>query len=673
MNNLPEPLRPFLDPIWNWALGRSEGLSRRTLAWGSLGLAGVILVSVNLLSSILFRNAQADLTADRLYTISEGTKQILRAVDEPISLKLYFSKKLGEASSAYLRDFERVKSLLEQYRDLSGGRLELQILDPEPFSDAEDKAVAAGLRGLRLNAEGETGYFGLAATNSTDNAETIAFFSPDREDFLEYDVTKLIYTLSSPKKSKVGLMSGLPLDGGPGEPGFDGQPGQPTPPWAIMSQIREFFDVETLDQGVTEIPSRIDVLMVVQPVSLKPEAAFAIDQFALKGGKVLVFVDPMAETNQLSTMKANTGGRKELTKVLNAWGVGFEPTKVAGDIKHARRVQFGRERNMVTEFVAWLALDKSNMDQADVLSSGIETLNLASAGVLTKMDGATTSVTPIIETSSDAMQIGAEKVGMGADPLALLRNYTPEGKRLMLAARVSGETKSAFPDGAPRPEDAKDPAKTDEPAKDGEKKDESKPADAAKAPDKPHLTSGRVNAIVVADSDMLGDRFWVQVQEIMGQQAMMPIAHNGAFVVGALENLTGSDALIALRGRGVKERRFTLVDGIRRDAEKQFREKEETLTAKLQNVQKELAKLESTGEGGGVVLTDTEKQAVEKFKSEMLDTRRQLRDVKLALRHDIDRLDGWLKFVNIALVPILIGLAGIGWSMWQSRKRAAGT
>jgi ABC-type uncharacterized transport system involved in gliding motility auxiliary subunit len=663
MQRILDHTRSYVSSAWASVLGRSATLSHRTLAWAGLALAAVILLSANLVSAVSLRSWKADLTEDRLYTMSDGTRTIIRAIDEPIKVRVYFSKKLGEAAPSYAHYFDRVRTLLEQYRDISGGKLELTILDPEPFSDAEDRAVAAGLRGLRLNADGETGYFGLVATNATDNQETISSFSPERESFLEYDVTKLVYTLSNPKKRIVGLITALPLDGGK-SPTRE----QPAPPWLIMDQIREFFDVETLDQDLREIPSRIDVLLVAQPTGLTPDAAYAIDQYALKGGKVLAFIDPMAEAAQFQLMQKSGEGRAELAKLLKAWGVGFDPKQAAGDISHARRVQFGTRaggQGIVTEYVAWLGLDRSSIDEHDVLSSGIDLLNLGSPGILTKIDGAGPAVTSILHTSAQAMVIPTQKLGMGADPVGLLRDYAPGGKDLMLAARVSGEANSAFPDGPPKAQDEKEDAK---PA-------EAPPAPAApekKAQEPPaaHVASGRINAIVVADTDMLADQFWVDQRDMMGQQVVMPSAHNAAFVVGALENLSGSDALIALRGRGVKERPFTLVESLRRDAERRFREKEQTLTLKLRSVEGELKKLETSGgDDSAAILSEAERQSIDKFRAEMLSTRRELRDVKLALRHDIDNLDGWLKFANIALVPLAIGLAGVGWSLRQSRQR----
>ena len=669
MSDRFEPLKRVFAPLTAWC----STLKRSTLAWAGLALAAVLLLSVNLASSIGLKTWSADMTQDKLFTISDGTRQILKSIDEPISARLYFSSNLAAASPDVARYFDRVRALFEQYRDISGGKLQLTVLDPEPFSDSEDKAVAAGLKGLRVNADGELGYFGLVATNATDNQETIPFFSPDRESFLEYDVTKLIYSLANPKKRTIGLMTSLPLDGGKSP-----MRRQATPPWLIMGQIREFFDVRTIDQNVKTIPSDIDVLMVAQPTKLTADAAYAIDQYALKGGKVLAFIDPTAETAEMQLLQDQGDGRKELAKVLEGWGVKFDPKEVATDIRHARRVQFGGGQGgqgMVTDYVAWLGLDKTDINPNDVLAAGIDQVNLASAGILSKIDGASVDFSPIFETSSDAEIVPTSKVGMAADPLALLRNYVAGGHKLVLAARLSGDVKSAFPDGPPKPA-----ATDDKKAADKDKKDAS--ADAAKAtPPAPASTpavkevkpdqikSGKINVIVVADTDLLADQFWVN-RNMASQDVVIPTAHNAAFVVGALENLSGSNALIALRGRGVKERPFTLVEDLRRSAEQKFRAKEEALETKLKSAQDELQKIQSSGDGGnGVILTDKEQQAVEKFRGEMLDTRRELRKVKLALRQNIDDLGGWLKFANIGFVPLLLGAAAIGLSWRRKRQR----
>lgn len=683
MRDTLELLMPALVPMWDRMVARAGTLHRSSLAWGGLALAGIILLSVNLIASTALRSWKADLTQDHLFTISTGTRQILRSIEEPIHARVYFSKKLGQAAPDYQLYFERVRALLEQYRDISGGKFDLTFVDPEPFSDAEDRAVASGLKGLRLSQDGEAGYFGLAATNATDNQEVIALFQPDREGFLEYDVSKLIYSLANPKKRVAGLITALPIDGGMSPANMmAGQQAQPTPPWLIMSQIREFFDVKIIDQAAAKIPDGIDVLMVAHPVGLKPQTAYAIDQFALKGGKVLVFIDPVAEASQLAIISQGTSGRTELIKILASWGITFDTTKVAADIKNARRVQFGgRDGNpMVTEFVGWLGLGKDNIETGDVLANGIEVLNIASAGILTKADGAKTTVTPLIKTSTDAMEVDAKQVGIGANPLDLLRNYKAGGKALSLAVRVSGEASSAFPAGAPDAEVAKPAAKAganDAISKDAASKDAAASAvpSAKSDPMAGHVATGTINAIVIADSDMLADRFWVDARsrqpgQAQSGEAITQTANNAAFVVGALENLAGNSNLIALRARGVRQRPFTTVQELRREAEKLYREKEDGLTKKLSSLQQDLAKLETAGQGGNAALTEPERIAVDKFKSEMLDTRRELRSVKLALRQDIDRLDARLKFINIAAIPLGIGLGGLGLSLWRSRRKS---
>jgi ABC-type uncharacterized transport system involved in gliding motility auxiliary subunit len=649
-------------------------INRRTLAWGGLVLGALILLSVNLIASSALRDAKIDLTKEGLYTTSEGTRKALRAIDEPIDIRVYFSKKLGEAAPNYGKMFERVRTLLDQYSDIARGKLKVSFLDPEPFSDAEDRAVAAGLKGIRLNQEGDMGYFGLAGSNSTDTESSIPFISTDRERFLEYDVTKLIVTLANQTKRTVGLISGISMEGNPGHP-MMGRP--PTPPMLMLEQIREFLEVKSIAKDAKTIPPEIGVLMVVQPEGLSPDTAYAIDQFALNGGKVIAFVDPVPEMqrqgNPMMMMAQGPPDLTEFDKLLKAWGVAFDPKNVAADIARARRVQFGSgARGNVTEYVLWLGLDRQNLDEKDVLAGNIERLNFASAGFIDKAPGATTQFTPIISTTANAMQVPAESVSMMPDAVGLLRNYKRGGKALVLAARVSGEVKTAFPDGAPKPpadkaeadrEKDKDAAKT--PAAD--KKAET-PAGASTPK---QLTSGNINVVVVADTDFLNDQFWVDIRDFLGQQVAVPNAHNAAFVVGALENLTGSDALISLRGRGISDRPFELVAELRRDAEERFRNKEQVLTTQLRDLQTKLAGLEKQSDGENIVLSEKDQQEIEKFRGDMLAVRRELREVKRELRKDIDRLDGALKFANIAAVPLLIGVLGFGWAAYRRRRTAA--
>jgi ABC-type uncharacterized transport system involved in gliding motility auxiliary subunit len=652
---------------WDRAVSWAGTLGNRKLAWGGLALAAITLLATNVIGGTALRHIKADLTHEGLFTISDGTRKVLRSIDEPIVARLYFSKPLGDAAPAYLKYFDRVRALLEQYRDISGGRFQLQVVDPEPFSDAEDRAVSAGLKGVQLSRGGDTGYFGLSAENSTDQTAVVEFFQPERERFLEYDLSKLVWTLNNPKKRIVGLISGVPMNGA-----FSPQ-GQQSPPWAIMDQISEFYEVKDLGNEPKAIAPEVDVLMLVQPEALSDASLYAIDQFALKGGRIMAFVDPNAESSQggrmgMMQMQQMGGGKpSSLDKLLKTWGVGFDSNKIAGDLSRARRVQFGgsARQPLVTEYVAWIGLDKTSIDERDVLSNGIERINMGSAGFFEKIEGATTTLTPILKTSAQAMVIEAEKLRPIPDPVALLRAYKPGSKALILAARLTGETKTAFPDGLPKPDEKKD-EKAALPGK-AAAKATPKPDEKAAAAAEPQLKTGRLNIILVADSDMLADQFWVEMRDLGGQRIPLPHAHNAAFVLNAIENLSGGEALTGLRGRGIDDRPFDKVDEIRRDGERKFRATEETLQTKLKDVQEQLANVETKGDGK-IILADKDKQAIETFKREMLDVRRELRDVKLAMRKDIDRLDGVLKVVNIAGVPALIGFGALGLA-WSRRRR----
>ncbi len=621
--------------------------NNRTLtALGGLVLGAVALLAVNLFADAAFRSMRLDLTDEGLYTLSDGTRAILNELEEPLTARLYFSANLRERSPRHALHYERVRELLEQYSDLSGGVMRLELLDPEPFSDAEDRAVAAGLKGVPVTTAGDLGYFGLALSNSTDREEVVPFFNLERESFVEYDLTKLVWTVSNPEKRKVGLIAGLPLDGGRANPMMGG--GAPQR-WIVMDQVREFFDVVSIDEEADAIPDNVDTLMVVHPRDMSAKTAYAVDQFAMRGGKVLAFVDPHAETDRGG---APGGGGGAFAPVLKSWGVAVPSDKIAGDLEAARRVNVDDNgRSVVADYVAWLSLGERNFDPKDVITADIQRIAMATPGAVDKVEGTGMAVTPLILTGAQSMRIDAAKVRFRPDVVDLFRNFIPGGEPLTLAARITGKAKSAFPDGPPKSDDA-------------DKKDEKKERPA-------HLSESAVpiHAVVVADADMLYDRFWVAESDFFGQRVLIPTANNADFVVNALEALGGSGHLIGLRGRGETARPFHLIDDIRRDAERRFRAKEEQLLAKLNAVKGQLDSLQRKGaEGGEAILEAKDKAAIADFRREMVKVRKELRGVQHALRQDIERLEGWLKFWNIAGLPLALG-AGL-LAMVAARRRA---
>lgn len=627
-------------------------IHQRLLAIVAILVAAVLFVAVNLISSQALRVVSLDLTEDRLYTLSDGTREILAGLDEPIILRFFFSPALGDAAPQYRNYANVVRDILQRYSQLSGGKLRLEFRDPEVFSEEEDQAVSFGLQGVPVNDQGDNVYFGLVGTNTTDGVQTIAFFQPDRERFLEYDLTRLIDGLSNRNKKSVGLInSTLPIDGRNVM-----QPRAPVgEPWVLFNQIGEQFDLRNLGFQPTSIPADIDVLMIVQPKGLSKQTLYAIDQYVLRGGRLMVFVDPHAESDPAGAgVGARLGGaRSDLAELFAAWGVAYDPDKVAADIRHARRVSVGDGRVQPIDYPAWMVLSGDRINRDDVVGADVPNLNFQTAGFLARKDTATIEFTPLAKTSADAMVIDAALVREAIpDIAAILTNYQPGGEELVLAARLSGTVKSAFPDGPPE----------------GDPKD----APAVKEDAPAHLaeSAAPVNIIIVADTDLMEDRSWVRSQTFFGQNVVTPIAGNGGFITNGLDNLSGSGALIGLRGRGQSQKPFERIAELQFEAEQRFRAEERELQKKLEEAGSALRDLQTQRDAGGqVILSDTQKEAITKFQAEMLATRRQLRDVQHALRRDIDALESALEFVNIGLIPLLVGAIAIGVGSVRMRRR----
>ena len=649
---------------------------RRKLAVVGIVLGAVLMITVNVLAAALFPATRLDLTQDRLYTLSSGTRQVLRQLDEPVTLRFFLSERLVRDVPSYGTYATRVRDLLREYVAVSDGKLKLETYNPEPFTDVEDRAVALGLQGVPVDQEsGEQVYFGLAGANTTDDEEVIPFFQPEREAFLEYDVTRLVYKLARPNKRNVGLITTLPMDGDMMMAQMQG--GMPSA-WAVLDQMRQFFTVKTLGTDIDAIPADIDVLMIAHPAGLSDKTKFAIDQFVLKGGKALVFVDPYSEVTAFRSQAMMMRGMppngaasptSDLEPLFAKWGIKLDPGSVVADRRLARRVNAGSgTRLQAADYLAWLALGADNVNRADPVTADVQRLNLASAGILEPLDGAKTTFEPLVSSSTQSMHLPVSKVNtMGTpDILGILRGFKTEGKALTIAARVSGPAETAYPDGPPQAAAAAKPAQSTPAAS-------AAPATEAKtdAPKPAVVKDGMVNAIVVADSDMLDDRFWVQTQQFFGQKVVVPSANNADFVVNALDNLTGSNALIGLRSRGISDRPFTMVRAIQQDAESRFQAKEQELQDKVKETEKKLADLRGSGKeaGGPAILTPKQAREIEEFRAQLVQTRGALRDVQRALRRDIDRLQSIVRFVDIGLIPLGIAVVAVVVGIVRLRRR----
>jgi ABC-type uncharacterized transport system involved in gliding motility auxiliary subunit len=626
-------------------------------------LVGLILLfAINILSNESLTSARVDLTQGHIYTLSEGTQSVLSKIEGPITLRLYLSKKIATRLPEFTSYAVRVEDLLREYRRQAGGNIRLQVIDPEPFSPEEDRAVGYGLRAAPVNNREDMFFFGLVGTNSVDDEEIIPFFTTEREEFLEYDVSKLIHNLIQVKQPVVGLLSSLPVEGqGPRA----ALRGLTSPPWMVVEQMRQLFEVRSLEASLNEVPAGTDVLVVVHPKNLSDRTLYAIDQFVLRGGRVLAFVDANAEAEQGMSM----GGlmmparsrRSELDPLLETWGVVLEKDKIVGDLQLAARVRMERDgRELTFEYPVWLTVQPGQMSQEDIVTRQLGNLSLGTPGSLVPAKGATTSFTPLIETTRGAAAFSPESVALSEDPQNLLRSYRSEDRTFTLAARISGNIKSAFPDGPPNDEEA-------------EKKSEDNEADSESSEaELPHIAESEeaVNIIVVADTDLLQDQFWVSVQDFLGTRIAVPTAANGSFVVNAVDNLAGSGDLISVRNRGSFVRPFERISELKQQAELRFRQKEQELMDRLDQTERKLIALEENRQGDDVtILTPAQQQELMEFRQQRLRIRKDLRDVRHRLRREIESLQDWLKFLNIALIPILVALGGLGVAIWRVSRR----
>lgn len=624
---------------------------------GSVLVAIVLLLAINIFSTTALTSARVDLTENNLFTLSDGTKNILKSLEEPVNVRLFLSQKLATRLPGVTSYATRVKELLQEYSRTAGNNINLTIIDPEPFSEQEDQAVAYGLRGAPIDSE-TTFYFGLVATGPTDEEAVIPFFTPEREEFIEYDVTKIIQQVANPKKKVVGLISTISIDGSPAPhiPGMGMMP-RPTETWTVVAQMRQFFEVRSLDIDIDKIPDDVDVLMLVHPKGMGDATLYAIDQYVMNGGRLLAFVDPHAETDQISSqqsgMPGTNFGTSNLNKLFAPWGVSTSENKVVGDIQLAQKVAFNLgQRNAAIDYPIWMKIPKEQLNASDIITSELGTVNVASPGKITITPTDNVTVTPLFTTTDKSTEVDKARLGFMADPQELLRNYRPSGEEAVLAARITGKVKSAFPDGAPKADNAE------------------KSEDSMKFTEQLKESKGDINVIVVADTDLLEDRFWVRIQDMFGSRIAVPIAANGSLVINALDNLMGSNDLISVRNRGHFSRPFTKVDEIRQDAELQYREKEQQLMNRLRETERKLVELQRGKEQDkALILSNEQKVELERFRQERVKIRKELRQVRHQLQQDIDSLEGWMKFINIGFIPILIGIGGGLFAFAKLRKR----
>ena len=651
----------------------------KKLIFSSFGLAAIALI---LLLSVLvvsfLPSLRIDLTEDRLYSLSDGTRNILASLNQPVELMFFYSDSATEDVPQLRTYGNRVQELLREIVIASEGNLRLSVIDPEPFSEEEDLATQFGVRAVPVTQGGEGVYFGLVAAQDEEGVpealrvtETMPLIRPDQEEFLEYEFMKIITQVTNPERTIIGLITQLDIDGG-----FDPMTGQGTQQWMIMDLIRQLYEVRRVDLTSDSIEEDIDILMIVHPEGLSDRFLYAVDQYVLQGGDALVFLDPNADSMVGRSPQGNlipAGMSSELPGLLEAWGIEFDNTKVLADNELALRVMMGQGQRPMPH-LGMLGVQGNFLAQDDVITNRLETINLSSAGAISQLDNTNTTFEPLIVSSSDSMLMDRSFVESVTDPTLLFDEFESEDRSFVIAARVSGLIETAFPDGQPTIAETEEESSSDEEEGDEEAFDPDALDNVDEVSEEigvEHISASTEpsNILVFADSDILSDRLWVQITQFFGQRIPQPFANNGDLIINSMDNLSGGADLSSIRSRGRYSRPFTKVLTLQREADDRLRQEEGELLGRVAETEASLAELSTDEDGNPIGELTTEIQTeIDRFNAELIDTRRRLREVRFQLTEDIEQLGSNLKAANTALVPMLLTLFFLGRYYFRSRR-----
>ncbi len=625
---------------------------------GGVIAALVVVVALNAIVSKVA--ARVDLTEDKLYTLSEGTRTILKGLDTPVKVSLYVQP--GDSpESLLLKNYaQRIEDLLGEFKQVAGGNIEIEKYAPTPDSDAEDKANLDGVEG-QMDRAGDTIYLGVSFT-CVDQKTAIPFLSPERERLLEYDLIRGITSVSRVEKPVIGVMTSLPMFGMAMNPMMMqmGQRGG-SPPWIVINELKRDFTVREVPMGAEKIDDDISVLVCVHPKGLSDAAQFAIDQFVLRGGKLVAFVDPFCaadSSSQQGMMGMQGPGGSSLGRLTGAWGLEQDMTKVVADLNFRSRIMRGSQPENAPSV---LSIDPRGINADDVVTEQVDNLVLWFASGFTGTPAEGLQQTVLLHSTTDSQLADAFMAQMSGEQLA--RDFKPSGKEYALAVRLTGKFKSAFPDGNPsKPEES--PADAGDDA--AKKKDEPKKDDALKESVK------ETAVVLVGDADVLYDRFAVEVQEVFGQQVIIPRNANLTFAQAVIEQLAGDSNLIKVRSRATVARPFTLIRQLQSQAEERYREEIVALERGLQETQGRLSELQvNKDKSQRFILSPEQKEEIENFRRKEAEASRKLKDVRKSLRQDIENLENRLKWINILAVPLVVALSGIALAVIKRKRTAA--
>lgn len=622
----------------------------------------LILIAFNVIVSSV--RTRVDLTKERAYTLSPGTRAILRKLDSPLKIRFYCTQSENATpETVFLKAYARqVEDLLAEYKQVAGGNLTVEKYDPQPDSDAEDSARIDGIEAEPLS-NGEKFYLGLAISSGLDEKQSIPFLAPNRERLLEYDLSRAISRVMTPDKPVVGIMSPLPVFGMPANPMMArmGQGGEGQQPWVLVNELKNDFNVKPVGMDVDKIDEDIKVLLVIHPREISDKAQYALDQFILRGGKLMAFLDPLPiidtkEQNQMLGAIPNSGS--SLDKLLKAWGISFDTGKVVADMNF--KMQVGGRNGQPQDAPAFLSVTPEGINKDDIITSQIDNIWLPFAGAFTGTPVAGLKETVLLKSTTDSELVDGFTANLSGENV--IKQFKPSGISYALAIRLAGKFKTAFPNG--KPEDKKEDEK-----KDGDKK----PEVAEKKPDDSLKETKQDNAVIlVGDADMLFDHFALRQMQSPFGTLSMPMNGNLNFAQNAMEQLTGDNNLITVRSRATQNRPFTVVKKMQSEAEANYRSKIKELEDSLAETQRRLGELQQKKEKGQRFILSPEQQAeLDNFRKKEAEAKIKLKDERKKLRRDIDSLEGRLKWFNIAAMPVIVSLSGLTLAFYKRKRTGA--
>ena len=641
--------------------------SVETILYSAVGIVVMlaIIVAINFIAG--FGRTRFDLTKEKAYTLSDGTRAILKKLDTPVKIRFYCTQPESATSeTVFLKAYaKRVEDLLSEYKQAGHGKLVVEKYDPQPDSDPEDSAKLDGMEGQQLS-NGERFYLGLHVSQ-LDAKEAIPFLAPNRERLLEYDLSRAISRVITPEKPVIGIMSALPLFGMPSNPMMMrmGQQGQE--PWVIVNELKNDFSVKRVGMEVDKIDDDIKVLMVVHPRDISDKAQYAIDQFIMRGGKLIAFLDPLPlidtkEQNQMFGNIPNSGSNLE--KLLKAWGLSFESGKVVADLNF--KMQLANRNGQPQEAPAFLSITSQGLNTNDVLTSQIDNVWLPFAGAITGTPVPGLKETVLLHSTKSSQLVDGFMANLSGENV--MKEFKPSGIEYALAVRLTGRFKTAFPNG--KPEDKKEDKKEDE--KDGDKKADEKPADK-KPDDTLKESNGDNTVILVGDADMLYDHFALrQMQSPFGTISMAMNA-NLNFAQNAIEQLTGDSNLIAVRSRATLNRPFERIKKMEASANEKFQSEIKRLEESAQQAQQRINELQQQKKDKEqrFILSPEQQAELVKLRKEEAESRKHLKKVQKDFRKEVVSMQSSLKWMNILTVPGLVTASGIFIAIVKRRKTSA--